>query len=248
MGGLFSLLKLALFAALILLCTLFAAPVRAQSTSDGLISRTETVLTDLRIRLEQLKTELGNQSLGDESIERLKAAIESVRLETLAEVAKLKGPLGEVNQQLTILGPASEDAKPEAPAMAAQRRILETRSARLVAAQKQFETLNIDATSQLTQLSTIQREQFFERIFKSEKSILNPKLWLEAGAGLWAFSANFGRTLEDTFRYARANANPAGLLLLPIVVGILFGAWTFARRMLGIASPASKRLTKQLNN
>jgi potassium-dependent mechanosensitive channel len=234
MGGLFRLFKIRGLAALFLLCVLFAAPGNTQSTSDAQLSGTETSLLSLRLRMDQLKSELNNQSLDDQAIDRLKTAIDSVRLETLAETAKLKGPLGEVNQQLAILGPQGVDARPEAPAMAAQRRILETRSARLNAVQKQFESLNIDASAQLAQLSTIQREQFFERIFKSEKSILNPRLWLEAGAGLWSVSTNLARTTEESFRYARGNASLSGLLLLPLVIGILFAAWTFARRILGI--------------
>jgi potassium-dependent mechanosensitive channel len=211
-----------------LLLALGTEPGSAQSTSDAQVTGVEAKLESLRGRLRAIQAVATEQQPTDEMMANQKAAIESVQLDAAAETAKLRGPVNEVEAQLARIGVPPSDGTPEPPALGAQRRILETRAARLAAAQKQFELINFDAAQQLSKNTISQREQFFERIFKSEKSVLNPRLWIDAGVGLWALVGNFGRTLEDTFRYARSNANPAGLLLLPLIALVLYGLWIFA--------------------
>ncbi len=204
------------------------APVTAQSTSDAQVTNIEAKLESLRVRLKSVQAIVEEGQYTDDVMANQKAAIESIKLDAAAEASKLRGPVNEVSAQLTRIGTPPADGTVEAPALAAQRRILETRSARLAAAQKQFELVDFEATQQLSKITITQREQFFARIFKSEKSILNPRLWIDAGAGLWAMVGNFWRTVEDTFKYARNNANPAGLLLLPLIAMVLYGLWGFA--------------------
>ncbi len=218
--------RLLLFIALFL--ALGFAPVAAQSTSDAQVTGIEAKLESLRGRLRAIQAIATDQELTNEMMANQKAAIESVLLDAAAETAKLRGPVNEVEAQLARIGTPATDGTPETPALAAQRRILETRAARLAAAQKQFELINFDAAQELSKNTITQREQFFGRIFKSEKSVLNPRLWIDAGVGLWAMVGNFWRTVEDTFKYARNNANPAGLLLLPLIAMVLYGLWAFA--------------------
>ncbi len=225
--------RIALFLAVLL--TLSAGQTFAQSTSDALVSGIETRIDNLRARLKATQAVVAEQQQTDDTLNNQKAAIDSILLDATAEGAKLRGPMSEVTAQLARIGPPPQDGTAETPALAAQRRILETRSARLAAAQKQFELLNLDAQQQMNAINLTQREQFFERIFKSEKSILNPRLWYEAGVGLWAFIGTSGRVLEESFNYARVNFNPSGLLLLPICGVIIFLLWRFSQRAMGFA-------------
>jgi potassium-dependent mechanosensitive channel len=211
-----------------LVLALGIGPVFAQSTSDAQVTSIEAKLESLRGRLRAIEAIAIEQLQTDEMMANQKTAIESVQLDAAAETAKLRGPVNEVEAQLARIGAPPADGTLEPPALAAQRRVLETRAARLAAAQKQFELIGFDASQQLAKNTTTQRQQFFERIFKSEKSILNLRLWIDAGAGLWALVGNFGRTVEDTYKYARNNANPVGLLLLPLIAMVIYGLWAFA--------------------
>ncbi len=225
--------RLLCFSALIF--ALAIAPVAAQSTSDAQVTSIEAKLESLRVRLKSVQAIAEETQYSDEVMANQKAAIESIQLDATAEASKLRGPVNEVTAQLTRIGPAPSDGTPEAPALAAQRRVLETRSARLAAAQKQFELVDFEATQQLSKITITQREQFFARIFKSEKSILNPRLWIEAGVGFWALVASVGRITEDSFKYATVNFNPVGLLLLPVCGFVLIMLWRMAQRAAGVS-------------
>ncbi len=213
---------------------LICGPVFSQSTIDALVTNTEVRIDSLRARLKTVQAFIDEGNSSDEQFGQQKAAIESIQLDTTAEISKLRGPLSEVAAQQARLGPKPQGDTLEAPAMAAQRRILDTRTARLAAIQKQFELLGLEAAQQQSRISVIQRNLFFERIFKSDKSVLNPRLWYDAGIGTWAFVSSTGRIFQDTYAYSRQNSNPAGLLLLPACAAILFMMWKLASRAIGI--------------
>jgi potassium efflux system protein len=226
-----------------LLCAVLLAIIApgalAQSTSDAQVSSFEFRLESLRGRLKAVEAVLQEGGAADAALNDQKNAVESIQLDSLAEASKLRAPTSEVMQQLERLGPPPEAGTAEPSALAAQRRILETRAARLAAAQKQVELLDGEAATALNRIYTIQREQFFGRIFKSDKSVLNPRLWYDTGVGLWSFAAATIRIFEEAFQNARNNSNPLGLLLLPACAAILFMVWKAAQRALGF-SPVGK--------
>jgi potassium-dependent mechanosensitive channel len=143
-----------------LILALGVSPVSAQSTSDAQVTSIEAKLESLRGRLRAIEAIATEQLQTDEMMANQKAAIESVQLDAAAETAKLRGPVNEVEAQLARIGAPPADGTLEPPALAAQRRVLETRAARLAAAQKQFELIGFDASQQLAKNTTTQRQQY----------------------------------------------------------------------------------------
>lgn len=223
----------------------FGLPAQAQSTSDNQVVSAEIKIETLKSRLAAVTSILGTPELTDEDLLNQKSAIEVLRLEIIAEQSKLNGPLSEVRQQAERIGPASEGA--ETPAIAAQRRILETRSARLAAAQKQLELLDFEAQQGVSKISTLQRDQFFQRIFKADKSVLDPRLWLETVTGLGEFVKRTGNLLFRSWDASRAQINLVGLALFPAGAGVLFLLAKLIRRLfVGNFPPRVRNESEQL--
>jgi potassium-dependent mechanosensitive channel len=207
-----------------------ATAAYAQSTTDNQVVSAETKIESLKSRLASVKSIIDTPELSDDDLLNQKSAIEVLRLEITAEQSKLNGPLTEVRQQAERIGQPPEAGLAEPPAIAAQRRILVTRSARLTAAQKQLELLDIEAQQGVSKISTLQRDQFFQRIFKADKSVLDPRLWLETVTGLGEFATRTGNLLLRSWHQSKDQINFAGLILFPVGAGLFYLAWRLIGR------------------
>ncbi len=200
----------------------------AQSTTDAQVSAAEQRIDALSVRLKTVQTILADTATSDTDLANQKGVLDSVKLDIAAEVSKLAGPTSEIEAQIARIGPPPAEGATETPAIAAQRRILATRAAQLAAEQKQLELLNLEASQTQSRISVMQRDQFFERIFKSDRSVLNPRLWLDTVAGLGSILAGVGRTMREAVQQ-NAASNLSGLLLFPVGCGLAFMAWLAAR-------------------
>ena len=218
----------------LLLCFLLlqAGTAFAQSTSDEQVIAAESKAESLKVQLKAAQTISLTDSLTDEDLVRQKGAIESIRLESVAEQAKLNAPLSEVKEQLAKIGPPPTDGQTETAAIAAQRRLLGTRQARLAAAQKQLELLTVEAVQSTAKITVLQRDQFFSRIFKADRSVLNPKLWIETIYGTGDFVSHVASAIYQSLVRTNESANLFGLLLFPAGIGAGYGVWIFAWRLI----------------
>ncbi len=199
----------------------------AQSTSDALLSESEGQIESIRQQFKAIETVIGSPGTTDEQLAQQRTAIEAINLANIAYSKKIQGPLLEMQAQLSRLGPAPDPAQAEAPQIADQRRLLETRLSRVTASQKQLELLRLEADQSVSRILARQRDQFFGRIFRSEKSIFNPGLWLDAVSNLNIFTYRAGLLITEWWRQVKDGANFGGLLLLPAGLMFLLMFWKF---------------------
>jgi small-conductance mechanosensitive channel len=90
----------------------------------------------------------------------------------------------------------------------------------------------VEAEQQSGRASSIQRNQFFQKIFETSKSILNPYLWSDAGAGLTVFLQRLGALIGNWWSQVQHTASASSLVLLPVIVILILAVWWFIGRVL----------------
>ena len=114
------------------------------------------------------------------------------------------------------MDPLRRQERTEAVEIGAQRKLLNDVLNRLQGAKTQLELVAVEAEQQAGRASSIQRNQFFQKIFESSKSILNPYLWSDAGAGLTVFLQRLGALIGNWWNQIQHTASVSSLLLLPL--------------------------------
>ncbi len=213
--------------------------VAAAFDDTGLLAAEQEV-KGMRSDLERVQSVLDQQNVTDEQLADQRSLVEKLRLSAVDEAAKLSAPLDDVNQQLAQLGPAPIDGQKEAESIAAQRASLTDAVARFTAAKKQFELVGLEADQMSGKVSGLQRTQFFQRIFKADKSILNPQLWRDTATGVGLLKIRIGSLLSTWWQDKVATMQWTGLLLLPGAVAVLWSLFRLLIPNLGGLLPNRK--------
>ena len=214
------------FLLLLLACT----GAFGQSTSDALLSEGESKIDNIRLLMKTVQSVIAEEGVTDEQLQTQRSTIDSLKLNAIAESKKLSGPLAEVREQLKRLGPAPVAGVSEAAPMAAQRRLLDMRVSRLVASQTQLDLIGVEADQGVTRILRAQRDRFFGRIFRSDKSVLNPGLWIDTWTGTSLFADRLGERFGQWWTEVRDRARFGGLALFPLAAGFLFALWQIVKR------------------
>jgi potassium-dependent mechanosensitive channel len=215
------------FSCIALLLLMWAAPALSQSTSDALLAESETQIEALKRQIGGIKVVIESPGATDEKLLEQRTLIEALNSANAAQVAKLKGPLTEVQAQLTKLGPAPQAEATEIPQIAAQRKLLNSRFEKLTALQTQLELLRLEADQNTSRILALQRDQFFERIFRPDKSILNPGMWFDALSNVRTFNSRVGMFISNWWREVKDEANLGGIIVLPSGLLFLLMIWKF---------------------
>ena len=176
----------------------------------------------LQAQLKSLTNRLNSPSLADDALASNRLTLEKLKAAANTGAEKASGPLNEISKQVEGLGaPPAPDAPPEPETIANQRKELNAQLARATAVQKQLTLVSLEADQAMARLTDLQRENFLQRIFKADKSILNPALWtsmIDSGSLMWARVSNLvSRGIAD----ASGSLNWSGFLLLPVGLGVL---------------------------
>ena len=209
-------------AAFLLVC----AALPAQAYDEVKLKDAERSAILLQAQLKSLVGRLNSTSLADDALISNRITLEKLKAAAITGTEKAAGPLSEITTQVEGLGaPPAADAPPEPETIANQRKELNAQLARATAVQKQLTLVGLEADQALTRLTDLQRENFLQRIFKADKSILNPALWtnmFDSGGVMWA---RVGNLVKRGFADAGSGFNWSGFLLLPVglvVLGVLF--------------------------
>jgi potassium efflux system protein len=202
----------------------------AQAFDNTILLASEHEATGMRSDLERVQSVLEQSGVTDEQLISQRDLIEQLRVNSASEALKLAAPLDDVQQQLNQLGPLPADGTKETTTIAAQRLELTDAVSRFAAAKKQYELIGIEADQMSARVSATQRNQFFQRIFKADKSILNPQLWKETFVGVGILFSRLSSLLTIWWHTQSAEANWPGLLLLPAVLGGLWAGWRVIQR------------------
>ncbi len=157
-----------------------AAPVRTDAFNDLKlkVSKVERLLPEVRKALDEARQKLSRPDLSMEALGALRARLDELRLNLLAQQRELADPIERVKQQLAALGPPPKDGN-EDPAIAARRKALKDIRDRLQAADRKLSLLVVEARQMAEQAADRQRRLFFSGIFEPSRSILNPLLWVD---------------------------------------------------------------------
>ncbi len=204
----------------------------AHAFEDYLIGQAERATTEFRTELQRIEGQIGVPTITDQNLVSLRNALEDIRSKALTKSTELSGPIVEVTQQLSKLGPVPVDGATEAPEIEAQRKLLNDALSRLKGAQTQLELVGVEAEQQAGRASSIQRDQFFQRIFESSRSVVNPYLWTDAGTGLTIFFERISALLTNWWKEIRQTASTISLVLAPVLLGLLIGIFLMAYRVL----------------
>ncbi len=176
----------------------------------------ERLATLLQAQLRGVANRIGSGTLQDDALAAQRPVLEKMRAAASAGAENASGPLGEIRTQVEGLGPAPADGQEETTTIATQRKELNAQLARATAAQKQFVLVGLEAEQALSRLTTLQRGQFLQRIFKADRSVLNPALWSNTADGAKLLWQRLGTQLSKGLSDAESGTNYTGLLFLPI--------------------------------
>ena len=216
----------------IVIAMLFSA-MTAHAFDDATLNNAEAAAQSTRSDLERVQNAISQADVADDQLATQRNIIEKLRLDALAQVSALNAPLKDFTQQLNQLGPVPTQDHGETSAIATQRQTLNNAVARLSAAQKQFELLSIEAEQTTGKISALQRTQFLQRVFKPDKSIFNPQLWIDTATGVATLGTRLSSLVSGWWQSQSPMAQWTGLGLLPAFFLILAIVYRFAKRMMG---------------
>ena len=200
---------------------------------EGVIGKAEQASVAYRAELQRVETELALPAITDQRLVDLRNALEDIRSKALGHSGTLDAPIKEMSEQVAKLGPAPAEGQSESPEIDAQRKLLNDVFNRLQGAKTQLELVAVEAEQQAGRASSIQRGQFFQKIFESSRSIFNPYLWSDAGTGLTIFVQRLAALIGTWWSDIHLTASASGLLYLPIIIVLILGVWWLIGRMLG---------------
>jgi potassium-dependent mechanosensitive channel len=216
-------------AALFFLCLIAGA---ACAFEEAVIGQAERAALAYRADLQTIDSELGLAAITEQRLIDHRNTLEDIRVKALGQSGTLDEPIKEIAEQVAKLGPAPAERQTEAKEIEAQRKLLNDTLNRLQGAKTQLELVAVEAEQQSGRASSIQRNQFFQKIFESSKSILNPYLWSDAGTGLTVFLQRLGALIGNWWNQVQHTASASSLLLLPLIIVLILGVWWFTGRVL----------------
>lgn len=212
----------ALSALLAVLLLALAAALPAQAFDDTDRARIETAITAHRNTLSGIVQGIDPNNITADAITQSRNALVKLKGDADTSARELDQPQADVAAQITQLGPPPQDGTPEAATIAEQRKTLNDRAAQYLALRKQLELVGVEADQQLSRLSSIERDQFFNRVFAYERSALDPRLWW---AGLTAggqFVLRTGNLLSQWWGRVSPEANFAVLGFVAVTLAFAF--------------------------
>jgi potassium-dependent mechanosensitive channel len=215
----------------IVVATLFMS-LNAFAIDDGLLTNAETAAQSTRSDLERVQSAISQSEVGDDQLAAQRNIVEKLRLDSLAQANALNAPLKDFTQQLNQLGPVPAEGRSETSVIAAQRQSLNNAVARLSAAQKQFELLGIEADQATGKISALQRTQFLQRVFKPDKSIFNPQLWIDTATGFATLGTRLSSLISNWWTTQSPSAQWTGLGLFPAFLLLLAIFYRFFKRVI----------------
>jgi small-conductance mechanosensitive channel len=227
----------ALSAVLTALLLLFAA-LPALAFDDADIVRIESEIKTARTTLDGIIAGTDPASITDDAINQQRSALDKLKSAVAATARQLDQPQADVAAQITQLGPPPGEGANEPPELAQPRKTLNERAAQLLGLRKQLELVVVEADQQMSRLSGIERDQFLNRVFAYEDTILDPRLWWSAVTAGSQFVLRVGNLLSQWWGRVSPEAN-FGVLAVT-VFSLLIATFALARAgrlFRGITSP-----------
>lgn len=211
-----------------------ASIVQAQDTQ---VERVQREIKPLTEELDQIKGQLERVDLPADDLNRLRSRIEQIRTRALQLNESLAHPLTAASQSVDQLGTPPEGQEEDA-AIAEQRRQLLLRRDALRAAVAQVDLVRITSEQLADQASSIQHRRFFQKVFVTDRSVLDPRLWIEGVQASDPFVTRFMTITKNWWSRLTSSLSPFGMVLLAgQLLAILFGAALLYRGLTWLLTP-----------
>ncbi|WP_170984610.1 mechanosensitive ion channel domain-containing protein [Rhodoligotrophos defluvii] len=181
---------------------------------DATLDRIQRQIDPINQQLEQLKNQIVRVDLPTAALDKARAQIEDIRTATLQMIDALQPQLAAANQALEQLGPPPEGGAEEAPGIAEQRKTLTARRDQIRALQAQLDLIRVTTQQLSEQASRIQHDRFFSKIFESDHSVLDPRLWIEGSSTIEPFVSRFMTVASNWWNRLAGSLTPFGTALL----------------------------------
>lgn len=204
----------------------------ALAFDESVVRQAERALEEYRADIQRVAQDLKNPALAESQLTAHRDTLENIRARAVAQSGALAGPIAEVNQQLVSLGPAATDGRQEPETVAKERADLQAALDRLSGAKSRLDVIAVEAEQLTGRISTLQRDDFFQRIFEGGRSIFNPRLWLDSGLGIYILLSRIAGLLGTWWNDVSKSANFLGLFLVPVFFFAFAGVYVAIRRWL----------------
>ncbi|MGV6871269.1 DUF3772 domain-containing protein [Pseudochelatococcus sp. B33] len=203
------------------------APPAVHGGSESRRALQHEILNNVRSELDQLEARMAAGSLAEEQLSELRARVVDTSGKIRGLIAELSPRAAALNAQLAQLGPRpAEGEPPEAEATAHEREDRTRALAELQATINLAEATLVRATQVATAINDQRREAFANEVFAHTYSLLSPRLWVDAAAGLPESLANgrriFGEWLVKAKERARDGVAWTSLSGLVVWAGLSF--------------------------
>ena len=216
--------------ALAALCALLISLSAALAFDQAILGQSDRAVQQFRTDLDRMTELLRRPALSEKDLADTRAQLETLRTGAADRSAKLTAPLAEVNQQIASLGEPPAAGASEDAAIAKTRADLTATRDKLQSLKSQFDVIAVEAEQSAGRVSALQRDQFFERIFDRNRSILNPSLWYDTGVGMGVLTSGLGLLFRNWWSQVGPTGDPVGLLLVPLFVIIFAGGYIVINR------------------
>ncbi|MDE2446070.1 MAG: DUF3772 domain-containing protein, partial [Alphaproteobacteria bacterium] len=211
-----------MFRALCIALAVLLTCVAAQAFDNAIITSAETQEASMRSNLERVQTAISLSDVTDVQLAEQRGIVEKLQLDALAQADALNAPVKDLTQQLNQLGPAPAKGASESASIAAQRQSLTDSVNRVSAAQKQFSLLSLEAEQTTSKISSLQRTQFSQRVFRPDISILNPQLWKDTATGITLLYTRLYNIISVWWQVQSPSAQWSALGVMPgLYLGII---------------------------
>jgi len=211
--------------ALSALCAVFISFSAAFAFDQAALGESDGALNQFRTDLDAITEQLRNPVLDEEKLFETRLKLDDLRAGAVERSVTVTAWLDEVNQQIASLGEAPSGGAGEDASVAKTRTDLGAMRDRLQSLKSQFDVIAVEAEQSAGRVSVLQRDQFLERIFDGNRSILNPSLWYDMVAGVGALLSSLGTLFKTWWAEVGPKGDPLGLLLIPLFLAIFAGVY-----------------------
>ena len=223
-------------------------PATATGPDAELASFANAPIADWTARLDRAGTAIAVPNLGDGQLSQIRDDLESINNEVVYWLSQVSPKYDSLKRDLLVLGKApAEGASPEAPALAAQRTVLNTRIATLSAPLTQVNLLQDRTTGLIAQVSALRRDRFASRVLARGQSPLAPSVWQLALPQAYAISTSMIASIRSSVnsqqfldRLSRSLILILAALLVSVVLVWPVRRWVLTRygRTTAVVQPA----------
>ncbi len=198
--------------------------------------KAQAALATFAENFKKVEDTLKLPDLGPLKLQKLRADLDTLRAEALTRSTELAPDMKDAESQLKQIGAKPETGE-EDKAVAEKRGAITGKLAKLQGLVKQLEVAALKASQLSSRAAEIERNQFFEKIFKPGHSVLSPALWYDGIAAVGQLSSNFYRIFGRWFADAAERNGAMPLLILTVLLGAIVGGIGIRRILARIIGP-----------